>query len=307
VKLSSLALVAAALLLAAGTARAQSAETYTHRVKKGDSLELLAAEYYGDRRHAIFIMVENDIEHSRKLKKREKIRIPISRHITTNVGDTLAGLAAEHLGDERRAPYLATFNNLAADASLAVGQEIEIPFHVTHTAAGQERVRNIAAAYFQDKKKAALLAAYNFLDKDKLAEGESIVIPIFHVRVRASKLPPPDPDSAARLAKRSDMQSRAERALKRANADWATGAYGAVKRMLTKIDTDYLDTRYATDVGVLLGCAYIAFDDIDSAIATFEGVLERNPKHKLGSYRYSPKIRKVWTRAGGIVDSKTRE
>lgn len=295
--------VLAALLICAlsAPAFAQRRETITHRADKGDTLQLLAAEYYGDRRHAVFIMVANDLEHPRPLRPGERIKIPVTRDVTTAVGDTLESLAAEHLGNKERASFLAEFNGLSPDASIAAGQTITVPFHVTHTAAARETVKNIAAAYFGDSKRAEMLARYNFLDADALDKGESIVIPIFHVRVRESKLPPPDAESKARLGKRSEMQELAAGVIGDARAAWREGDYATAKRLLIQIDTDYLDTEQAIDVGLLLGSTYVAFDDVDSALATFSKILERFPGHEVSSFDVSPKIREVWKRAGGRV------
>ena len=55
-KRALLALAVCALL--AVPARADR-DYLTYKVRAGDSLALLAAEYYGDRNHAVFIMVAN--------------------------------------------------------------------------------------------------------------------------------------------------------------------------------------------------------------------------------------------------------
>jgi LysM repeat protein len=296
------AAVAVALVLAlSAPASAQRRETLTHKVEKGDTLQLLAAEYYGDRRHAVFIMVANDLSHPRPLRPGERVKIPVTRDVTTEVGDSLESLAAEQLGHKERASFLAEFNGLPPDASIAAGQTITVPFHVTHTAAARETIKSIAAAYFGDSKRAEMLARYNFLDSDALSKGESIVIPIFHVRVRESKLPPLDAESKARLGKRREMQKLAAATLGDARAAWREGDYASAKRLLIGVDTDYLDTEQAIDVGLLLGSTYVAFDDDDSALATFSKILERAPGHAISPYDVSPKIREVWKQAGGRV------
>src|SRR5687768_3965475 len=127
------------LCLAASPALAQSTAGHTsHKVQRGDTLELLGAEYYGDRRHKIYIMIENGLDHGRDLKPGERLRIPVSSEVTAAVGDTLESLAAQHLGDERRAKYLAEFNGLAPDSSVAAGMSIAIPLRVTYRASGKE-------------------------------------------------------------------------------------------------------------------------------------------------------------------------
>jgi len=297
------AVVLAASLAAGAIAQAQNLETIKVRVRKGDTLELLAAEYYGDRQYAVFIMKANKMTHPRELRPGEKIRIPIQREITTAVGDTLAGLAETYLGDARRAEFLAEFNNLSPTATLAAGQTVIIPFSVTHQAASRETIESIAAAYFRDAKKADLLRAYNFIDKDALQKGEELVVPIYNVRVRSSKLPPRDSESTEREARLREMEERAMSALPRARASWRAGEYALVKKELVDIDLDYLPDSVAAEIGVLLGGAYIAFDDADSAVATFQKVLSRKPGHTIHAYAFSPKVRAVWKKAGGEVDA----
>jgi nucleoid-associated protein YgaU len=130
--------LALAITMALATAAHADRDYLTYKVKAGDSLALLAAEYYGDRNHAVFIMVANKLDHPRPLKPGEKLRIPVTRVVTVAVGDTLEALAQSYLGDKRRARYLAEFNDLAAGDSLVAGASLSIPFHVTHTAAGDE-------------------------------------------------------------------------------------------------------------------------------------------------------------------------
>jgi LysM repeat protein len=286
---------------AADPARAQSHDTLVHRVVAGDTIELLAAEYYGDRHHGIFIMVTNKLQHARPLRPGERLKIPANREVSAAVGETLETLAEQYLGDKRRAKFLAGFNQLPADASLAVGQVIQIPFHVVHKAAGKESLSAIAAAYFGSPKKTKLIQEYNFTEKKVLKAGETVVIPIHHVQVRRGRLPPPDAESQARLTKRREMQTQALNLLPGAHTAWHAGDYAAVKRKLTMLETDYLDVEVAVEVGVLLGSTYVAFGDKDSALAAFRKVLERSPAHTLDTYQYSPKIRKVWEQAGGEV------
>src|SRR5690606_6536568 len=121
-------------------------DTLTYRVKESDSLALIAAEFYGDRNKAIFIMVANKILHPRKLKPGERLKIPVSRQVTTAPGDSFATLAETYLGDARRGTFLAEFNNMSP-GSLASGTALSIPFTVTHTANSTESIGSIAAAY----------------------------------------------------------------------------------------------------------------------------------------------------------------
>lgn len=296
-----LLLIAVLVARLAAPARAGSDDTIGHKVRPGDTLELLAAEYYGDRNYALFIMAANKMQHPRALKAGERVRIPVSREITTAVGDSFESLAQQYLGDPRRAKVLAEFNGRLPDDSLAAGTVISVPFTIARTAAGDEPLAAIATAYFGDPSQAAMLRSYNGLNKDTLAKGETIEIPIVHVRVRSAMLPAQDAEAKARSEKRRTMQDQAREALPGARAAWRTGDYAAIKRELTRIDPDYLDAKAAVEIGVLLGAAYVAYGDSDSALATFKRVLERRPKQALDAYRFSPKILDVWKRAGGAV------
>lgn len=301
--LSALALVGALWLMApVRVAAAAPGDAINYRVRAGDTLELIAAEYYGDRRYAVFVMVANKIAHPRPLRPGERLKIPVNRDVTTAPGDTLSSLAQTYLGDSKRAVFLAEFNRMERDASLPAGTHILIPFHVTHVAAAEERVASIAAAYFGDSKNAELLTRYNFLDRPVVAKGESLVVPIFNVRVRESKLPPVDEEAAARTNKRVQVAARAVTALPTAMAAWRDGNFAAVKRELADLDVDYLDASLAVDISLLMGAAYLATDDEESALARFRQALERKPRHSVSPYWFSPRVREVWLRAGGRVD-----
>ena len=297
-----IALALLGLVLGAGPARADR-DYIVHKVKQGDSLDLLAAEYYGDRHHAIFIMVANRLDHPRPLRPGEKLRVPVTRDVTAAVGDTLEGLAQIYLGDKRRAAFLAEFNGLQVDEGLAAGTVLTVPFHVVHTAAGSETLDSIAAAYFGDSKNAALLRRYNFLDRDALQAKDTIVIPIRHVKVRESALPPVDAESRARTEKRKATEAAAARALPAAQAAWRAGDAAEVRRGLIGIDLDFLGVERAVAIGMLLGAAYVALGDDDSALAVFHRALERRAGTKMHAYRFSPRVRALWQKAGGAVEA----
>lgn len=265
-----------------------------HKVRKGDTLELLAAEYYGNRVHKIYIMVENQLDHVRPLKLGEFLRIPISEQITVAKGDTLAGLSETYLGDAKKVAYLADANGLTTESSLALGQEVTVPMQVRYRAKGEEKLHDIALGLFADAKLASLLEKYNKLQSSVLSPGQIIYVPVPKVRIQASKRRPQDADAKARIAQRKKMKASALQVLPGARAAWRTGDYGVAKRELIALDTDYLDAKLAAEISVLLGAVYIAFDDEDSALASFSESLDRLPSLKLAPEQYSPKILKVW-------------
>ncbi|MFN0252622.1 MAG: LysM peptidoglycan-binding domain-containing protein [Kofleriaceae bacterium] len=296
-------LVAAYLALAAAPVHAQpdQSDVITVRAKQGDSLALLAAEFYGDRNKAIFIMVANKMDHSRPLKPGERLRIPVSRPYTTAPGDTFETIAANFLGDAKRGTFLAEFNGLAPDDRIPSGTDLVIPFTITHTAKNTVTIGQIAAAYFGNEKNAQMIRQYNFLEKETLEKGEKLIVPIFNVRLQASKLPPIDADSNKRREKQRKSQAHAAQALPAARVAWRDGDYALVKDTLAGLaqDADYLQTAQAVEVGVMLGAMHLAFGEDKPALEAFKRVLERMPNHMLSPYVHSPKVISTWKEAGG--------
>jgi LysM repeat protein len=295
-----------ALLLGARIARADVDDggVRIHKVKAGDSFELLAAEYYEDRNDAVFLLVANHLKHPRKLVPGEKIRVPVSRTIVTSKGDTWELLGQQYLGNPRRGTYLADFNNRSPDEPLPAGTQLVVPFTVMHTAEAAETLASISLAYFGTDKEAELLRGYNFLDKDHetLQKGDSIIVPIHHVKMKASKVAALDADALSRRAERERQVDKATTALPNARAAWRAGDYAGVRDELRGIDLSYLEVGMLVEVGMLRGAADVAFGLTSDAQGEFEAVLAHKRDAVMHGYEFSPTIRAIWKKAGGAVD-----
>lgn len=298
------AFVAALVLTATlriANAQEQSSDIYVHKVVKGDTLQILSAEFYGDRNKAIYIMVANKLDHSRPLKPGERLKIPVSRRYYTSPGDTFEAIATNFLGDARRGTFLAEFNGRDVDERLASGTELWIPFTITHTAQATETIESIGAAYFGNSKSTTMIRRYNFLEADKPAieKGEKLVIPIFNVKLAASKLPPLDAGSHDRLDRQKRAQALAAIALPAAKQAWRDGDFSLVRDTLAEVepDVDFLETDQAVEVGVLIGAMHVAFDDRKPALEAFKRVLDRKRDHTLSPYLYPKKVLDVWAQA----------
>ena len=284
-------------LLLAATAHAQTT-TVSYRVKQKDTLDLIAAEFYGDRQHAIFIVTENKLK-DRKTSPVQRLRIPVTREIVTEKGDTFESLAEQYLGDKRRAPILAEFNEADVGETPAMGTRLSIPFQVTHVAQANETLSAVASEYLDDSKQGEFLRKYNFLDKTALEKGDSVLVPVLTLKTRAgSQL---DADAKARYDEHRTAMAQAEVALPNARAAWLQGDFAHVKALLEPFAerSELLDMRSAVDLQLLLGKAHIAFNETAAAVAAFKHVLERKPSHRLSTYSESPKVIDAWKRAGG--------
>lgn len=293
--------LACALVVVASLAYAD--DTITYRVKEGDSLALIAAEYYGDRRKDIFIMAENGMPKSRKLKRGERLKIPVNREITTSAGDTFETLAARFLGDARRAIFLAEFNGMSPDDGIPAGTQLQIPFTITHRADTTESFHSIAVAYFSDKSQAEMLRRYNFMnDRRELDKGETIQVPVYNVRVPASKMPPVDAEAKTRRTARREAMQHATQNLPKAWQAWRSGELEVIEPLLSSVDLDYLDTAPAVEVAILRGLAAAAAGNSKLAVEHFRAALARNDSYVLRAFDYSPKILALWKQAGGSTE-----
>lgn len=296
---------AVAVVAVSRPAHAQDANRpVTYRVRQGDTLELIAAEFYGDRNKAAFIVTENKLPRPRPLKPGERLRIPVSREITTSPGDTFESLAMTHLGSARRGAFLADWAGLSHDDSLPAGTAVTIPLTVAHVAQSTESLAEIARQYFGDARNAEMLRHYNQLDKPAIDRGESVQVPGYNVKLSFAKQPPLDAESRARRDHRRDALARAARALPAARLAWKAGDFAQVKDGLARLepDLDYLDADDAVELGVLLGAAHVAFDETEPALVCFKRALDRQAQHALRRYDHSPKVLAVWQKAGGAIE-----
>ncbi len=301
-----IAIVAVAVAVARPGYAQPASEAINHRVRQGDTLELLAAEYYGDRNDAVFIVTDNKLAKPFKIYPGERVRIPATHVIVTEANDSFDTLAGTYLGDARRGSFLADFNGLSWDDNdiIAGGTELEIPFHVTHTTTAPESLAAISTTFFGDAKQADMLRAYNFLDKTELDKGESIIVPALRVHIRAARLPPIDGEAKARRERQRTAATAATRALPKARTAWLRGDFAAVRATLSAIEPDleYLDVPTAVEVGLLAARADLAFDDSEHAVALLKRVYERRRHLTLSSYRESPKVIAAWKQVGGQVE-----
>ncbi|MEO8552564.1 MAG: LysM domain-containing protein [Kofleriaceae bacterium] len=298
-------LVIAGLLLARVARADEPADYQTYRVKQGDTIDLVAAEFYGDHaKTSLFIVDENRWKTFRKLNPGEKIRVPVTREITTAKGDTLESLAKQYLGDPNRAVYIAKFNHLELTTIPATGVVLELPFRVTHVAQATESLAAISQFYFNDAKQAELIRAYNNLgDKSAIEKGDSILVPVMNVHVHDERLPPPDAESSARRKVHALANEAAATALPAARVAALQGNYGDVAKTLGELTKklDYLDQPQFGEVCLLLGRALVAAGDKQGATSVFAQLLAREPRRVLSPYYESPSVIDVWRAATGEV------
>ena len=266
-------------------AHAQDAtsDTIAYRVKQDDTLALIAAEFYGDRNKAIFIMVANKLTHPRPLKPGERLRIPVTREVIDRARRHVRVARARRTSATSGArPFLAEFNDMSPDDSLPAGTPLSIPFTVTHTAqATGDRSRASRRRTSATRSNAELLRALQLPREGRAREGRADHRPDLQ---RA--------DAGVEACRRSMRESKARRERqqrvagharprrsRRAKQAWRNGDFAEVKAALAELelDIDYLELAQAIEVGMLLGSPHVAFNDTKPALEAFKHVLERKP------------------------------
>ena len=126
-------------------------------------------------------------------------------------------------------------------------------------------------------------------------------IPALNVRVRPARLPALDNESKDRRRQLAKITEMAALALPAARAAYAQGDFAHVREVLAPFadQLEYLDSRSAIAIGMLLGKAHIAFGNTDGAVKAFTQIHERQSSFKVHTYDESPKVLEAWKQAGG--------
>jgi hypothetical protein len=287
------------------------AKVAIYTAKSNDTLESVAAEFYGNRSLGSFLMEANGLKDA-KLKAGQRLRIPTAYKYRVRKGDTLEALAQKFLDDKRRAPFLAGFSGMGKSEKLREGQDLVIPFQHVHQAPAPESMVSVARTFYGDAGRARMLAEYNFRSAPMLAKGEKLLVPIAHIRIRAVRLLPQIKESASVLPKApvptapsKDAQKREEELAARVTQQLALvetkykeGSYqdvpSALDKMLTEEDPS---EAQLAEIFRWKAFAYVALGLDELAVQAFREVLARKPEEKLDEATVSPKIRTAFDRA----------
>lgn len=174
-------LLAASLgcLLASGEASA-----FVHVVTKGETLAQLSTRVYGTPRFETALAGANRLDAfgGSAVVPGQPLEIPAPSHARAKEGDTWHELARVHLGDVRRADWLARANNAVPWVPPAEGQEVEVPAVLAHIVGEGETMAAIAHRYLGDINRGWELEAYNGRVTDggpsKLARGDVLLVPL---------------------------------------------------------------------------------------------------------------------------------
>jgi LysM repeat protein len=306
-----------AILALLCVARIGEAKVLIHVARANDTPETLAAEYYGNRALALFVLEANGIGNAqnpsaRSLKFRpgQKVRIPTAFRYRLKKGETLEKIAARFLDDKRRAPFLAQWSGLRDPEKVHEGTDVLVPFQFVHRAEAPESMAAVAKSFYGDASQSKLLLGYNFRSSPVLGPGERVVVPITHVRVRAvyaapvaqprapeqKAAPAPQPEDTEK--REAELAQRVSARLTQAENAYREGNYDDVPAALTKLlSEEDPSEKQLVAIHRLLAFAYVALGADEVAVKEFREVLERDPDATLDAAMVSPKIRGAFERA----------
>lgn len=297
-------------LVLALTAGAAQARVVIYTAKSGDTAETIAADYYGNRSQALFILETNGLQRDQAIRPGQLVRIPTAFHYRARRGDTFLLLAKRFLDDRRRAPFLAELNGMRAGDKLHEGVDLLIPFQHVHRAAAPESLQSVARLFYGDSAKAKMLASYNFRSTPLLAKGEHILVPIAHVKIRAVRLAQSrtaqvkEPATMAAAPpqeaqkREAELAARVGKQLAVAEQAYKDGSYSDVPAMLDKVlSQEDPSEQQLAELFRLKAYAYVALGLDELAVKAFREVLARDPQLSLDEATVSPKIRAALNRA----------
>lgn len=284
-----LLLCAMALLLSLLGATPASAQRVMHRVRFGESLSDISRHYYGTPAHRGILRLANGLGLSRKLKAGERVRVPTAWTYRLKNRSTVKTAAKHLLGDTRRWPALALFNNLGTRPRLAAGSRLTVPFVLEHLVAPGQSMDEVAQLFYGDKKLAGLIALYNFTSNPQPKAGTRLLIPVGKVRILARRME--QLVQTRLLGMRRSLPSGSREALQEANAMLRRGEYWAVPlRLVRLLAQQQVSDEHLVEVYRLLGSAYVAVGREELATRAFSEVLKRRPGYALDNITTSPKV-----------------
>jgi LysM repeat protein len=290
--------LALGLALATAVGATSRAHAYVHLVRQGESLAQIAERVYGDPKLETVLAGANalDVQGGSAIVVGMRLEIPAPGHRRAEAGETWASLALELLGDARRAEVLARENGGVSWVPPAQGQEVRVPFVLTHIAAAGDTSAQIARRYYGDANRGWLLDEYNFRKPGPLLRGEVVLVPLVGLT-----LTPEGKREAEQALGRArseaqgqtlDLQRRVEGELPGLLADLRQGRWVEVVAKGNRLlgTGDPTKAQLATIHRALLE-AYVALDAQQAATAACQAWRATDIKPLLDPTYVSPKIR----------------
>jgi tetratricopeptide (TPR) repeat protein len=274
---------------------------WSHMAQVGETLEQLAARYYGDKSLAIVIRAANGFVHpdDGRLAEGERVEIPEVTYYRIDDGDTWRELASRFLSSPDRDRFLAEMNGLSPDQMPATGTIIKLPYHLRHIFAKGETLKSVTRLYYKNTRTVDWLRQYNSPEKTKYGRGEVIIVPLIHLELTKEESERIDAFRSRQQTHRdADEQVAAREAIAGLKKAYARGRYVQIVASASRL-IGYGHLTVPQEIGVhnYLAYAYVALGEKSLAVAAFKRALTLQPDMELSTITNSPKILAVFNEA----------
>lgn len=170
-------------------ARSAGAQSLTHRVRPGETLEDIARHYYGTEKVAHVLRLANSLGEAEQPDPGRDLSIPTGRLHTVEKTTTLKELAATLLEDGRRQRALEVDGRAGPGGRLRPGQHLWVPFVFRHRPTEGETWAEISRRYYRTPKHGRFLGEFNGRPKSMApVAGSEVLVPMGRLRVRPGLL-----------------------------------------------------------------------------------------------------------------------
>jgi LysM repeat protein len=272
---------------AACLASAAFSGTTTHTVQPGESASAIAKHYYGTFDPAELLLTYNG-KTSNVLRAGETLSVPYSEVHRVQPGDTLSVIAERYLGRSSVYPVVALMNDLGAEHSLSVGQELVIPVAVPYRLGAGDTLSTLADRFYGNARFTAPLQLHNGIeDPRRLSVGQEIEIPLTNLRLVAQPAVP---------------RPTFEGEIRQARLAFERGEYARARELIAALGprVDAKATKAERiDLLRLQSYLYVAFDLRDAACESYRSLIDLAPSYRMDPDLVSPKIRTTFEECPG--------
>jgi len=179
-----LAIVVVLALLLGGSAPAGA---FPYLVRAGESVAAIAERVYGRVELERIVVQANALGGGRAggVVPGMRLELPAVGYHQVAPGDSWQSIAAERLGDKRRADVLAQINDSHPWLRPDVGREVLLPYNLRYVADRGDTTESVAYRLRGRRNDAWLIASYNGLRRATLQPGQVILVPITDVALTA--------------------------------------------------------------------------------------------------------------------------
>ena len=293
-----------ALALALALAGRAALADVTHVFTRGETFAAIAERYYGNAALEPVVVAANflHLQATPALPTGVHLTIPSVGYHRVAAGETWERLAARHLGDASRGPYLAGVNGGAFNVPPSLGAVIRLPYLLRYVVPAEEPMFEVARRFYGDRALVQFISEFNHLPSQRLSRSQTLILPLADLVLRDAA--PGGPEAA--LITAHTAQREVDRELPTLSQLVTRGLYvEAVVLGAQLLALDDLASPQRVVVLRHLAEAYAALDRRDLAADAFRDLLRLEPTFAPDPVRTPPKVLDALSLARGTAPEQT--